>query len=925
MQKNETNFKALTFVAEQTASTFNFEVKGVRALWDPSLSIPGTNRRGGWRCPVGTRYGGQITDRFGRSCGWGVARRIANQIADIGERLENIDDRKRNNRLAKRNARMQRFLARQDKPGLLERGARNVAEALEGRQTPQQVRPPVRPERRQPLGGMVDPNTGQVIPLKPNPAIEQARELLEETRNPRAPRRRRGNLRESEARRMEREIEQPGAPRTGEAQQPNAPRRRRRTAAQQGAKRTVRRKPEADFVDGAQPEKPIIAPRRVNPVQQPVPAKPQAAPPKPLVVEPEPNFNAPEPPKPSTPIPDPPPWNPTADERARLGGSLPDARSERNVRNRFPERGLPETAYWREKDFPEGQEKAELERRFGRYYDDNNQRNERGNYVNRRLAAGGGKPADRSKPPAAPPKPEAPAPAGPRPIRRVFDVDGEFNKKQDQAIRDAIKRDLNNFEPNAYNNLQNLSREQLEERKEQLKQQQIELDINFANAADRWNREKNVDGDRSDARARIGQAHVAREKNKLAQEAVDMRILEVEADIAFRRRSPKPLADVPVEKVRAAGAPVVEPPEPEGGFDISPPTPKGDHKPNLLGKMGEDGLPDVKGVPMGNKGIDSPQKAVDHLEKGGDLADVPDDLLKDALNGATGRIATKPMVDANEGGGVNANIPGNMTMYTDKTTGKRYFLKYQVKSQTGNEDLHEIVGNNLAARFGFPVGGFRMDGKQSEGYAGNPADVANNGRSILFEHASNYVNGDLRPGREVLDNTKIKASDRVRATLLDFVMVNRDRHGGNYFISTDENGNRRFVPIDPSLGFDAQWDGQRHINFGGDDAGFIGWMGHDVGGRRNDMLRSLREQYLNGTLSRREVTQAVADVQRSIREAERKNPYMNMVEDALFTVGADGVRRIAVSRTNIALRPQEKMKYITDVDPSKIADLILGI
>ena len=141
MLKNEVNFKALTFLSEQTSSTFSYEVKGVRAVWDPSLSIPGTNRRGGWRCPVGTRYGGQITDRFGRSCGWGVARRIANQIADIGERLENIDDRKRNDRLARRNARVQRMLARQNKPGFLERGARNIAEALEGGQDPQQARP----------------------------------------------------------------------------------------------------------------------------------------------------------------------------------------------------------------------------------------------------------------------------------------------------------------------------------------------------------------------------------------------------------------------------------------------------------------------------------------------------------------------------------------------------------------------------------------------------------------------------------------------------------------------------------------------------------------------------------------------------------------------------------------------------------------
>ena len=354
MLKNEVNYKALAFLAEQTASTFNYDVKGARALWDPSLSIPGTNRRGGWRCPVGTRYGGQITDRYGRSCGWGVARRIANQIADIGERLENVDDRKRNARLAKRNARVQRFLARQDKPGLLERGARGLADALDGGATGKPVttpRAPARPRIAVQNPARIEPPARPRIPVGGD-AEQPAREPA------RAPRRR-GNLRESEARRMDREIVQPGAPRTGEPPAPNAPRRRRRNATQQGAKRTVRRKPEADFVDGSKPV-PTKVPRR----------KPAPKPPE-------------RPAEQSSPIPPPPAWNPTADE---LGGSIPDDRSIRNVVNRFGDlRGLPEDAYWRKPDFPEGEEKAELERRFGRYYDDNNKRNARGNFVNQQI------------------------------------------------------------------------------------------------------------------------------------------------------------------------------------------------------------------------------------------------------------------------------------------------------------------------------------------------------------------------------------------------------------------------------------------------------------------------------------------------------------------------------------------------------------
>jgi hypothetical protein len=891
MQKNEVNFKALAFISEQIASTFNYEVKGVRALWDPGLSIPGTNRRGGWRCPVGTRYGGQITDRFGRSCGWGVARRIANQIADIGERLENIDDRKRNNRLAKRNARMQRLLARQQKPGLLERGARGIAEALDGGQTPQQ-RPRIPVQRRRPLGGMIDPNTGRVINLPDNPTIGRAREVIERT--PVAPRRRRGNLRESEQRRMERELVEPGAPRTAEPAPRNPPRARRRNAAQQGAKRTVRRKPEPDFVDGAKPE-PTKVPRR-----KPAP-------------------NPAEPPKPSTPIPDPPTWNPTAED---LGGSLPDERSIRNVRNRFREQGLPDTAYWREKDFPEGEEKAELERRFGRYYGKDKKRNARGDYVNRKISANQGGLANRggARDPNPASTPATPArPAGPPPIRRVFNAEGEFNKPQDADMLQLVREDLNGFEPNAFNNLRNQNKDALVEKQDKLKEDKKELDERFEAALVAWNRDKDSTfaDTRADARANMARAHIARERNRIELEAVNLRILEVDAGIAFqpKQRNPLPEAAQP----RVPQAPVPDIPEPEGGFDVSPPSPKADHSPEKLGRLGEDGLPEIKNVPIGNKGMNTKADAIGHLERGGDLADVPDDLLADALSGATGRFEKK---DA--GGGVNAaQINDNMFLFKDRVTGKKYFLKYTNGAVAENEDIHELVGNNLAGRFGMPIGAVRTDGKQKG--RGNAPHSA--GRAIVFEHAANYVEGDIQSPRDLGNMGRIKASDRVRATLMDFVIVNRDRHGGNFFVSTDANGNKRFVPIDPSLGFDVNWGGRDFQGFDGDDAGFNAWMNHNYGGRRNEMLNSLRAQFQNQELNRREVVAAIADVQRSIREAERKNPYMNVVDDAL-KAGGDGTQQPRAgdnARERIGVRPMRKMKYITDVDPSRLADLILGL
>jgi hypothetical protein len=132
MTNNELQYKAYRFRMEVDKTTFAYGVKGVRAIWDPSLSIPGTGRRGGWRCPVGTRYGGQITDRFGRNCGWGVARRIANAITNIGDRLENVDDRRRGRRVSKRNRRMLGRLQRNAEAGRAERGLRGVAERLDG-------------------------------------------------------------------------------------------------------------------------------------------------------------------------------------------------------------------------------------------------------------------------------------------------------------------------------------------------------------------------------------------------------------------------------------------------------------------------------------------------------------------------------------------------------------------------------------------------------------------------------------------------------------------------------------------------------------------------------------------------------------------------------------------------------------------------
>lgn len=114
------NYKALAFVSDQNLSSITYDLKSARAVFDPNLA--GGN--GGYRCPVGTRYGGQITDRYGRGCGFGVARRLVNAIGDTARRAERRLDDRRKRRVDRRNRRVGARLGinKPNKPGRSRRG-----------------------------------------------------------------------------------------------------------------------------------------------------------------------------------------------------------------------------------------------------------------------------------------------------------------------------------------------------------------------------------------------------------------------------------------------------------------------------------------------------------------------------------------------------------------------------------------------------------------------------------------------------------------------------------------------------------------------------------------------------------------------------------------------------------------------------------
>ena len=124
-RRNALRYKVVSKVSDNSKAQMEFQVKRVRALWDPKLGPSG-----GYRCPPGTEFGGYITDRFGRGCATGALRRVGASLGRAGRGIERMGE----NRQLRRLARVERRTLRK-KPGpsraqrasmALERGARRL-------------------------------------------------------------------------------------------------------------------------------------------------------------------------------------------------------------------------------------------------------------------------------------------------------------------------------------------------------------------------------------------------------------------------------------------------------------------------------------------------------------------------------------------------------------------------------------------------------------------------------------------------------------------------------------------------------------------------------------------------------------------------------------------------------------------------------
>jgi len=736
--RNVLTFKAASFISDQTRSSANFEVKAVRAIWDPSLSIPGTNRRGGFRCPVGTRYGGQITDRFGRSCGWGVARRIANQIADIGERLEQRDDGKRKRRLDRRNARMIARLQGEQRTGRIEGGLRGIAQRLDGGGSAPRA---PRPQRE------IDP----VREANRQEALAELRRLRDEVIMPRVPRRR-GRQ----------------APRDEEVDAPSArqPRNRRRDAIPETAPKP---KP-----------KPKPAPRPAPQGRRRPQPRPQVAP-QPENVD---VLTARE-----------------ASDAGESEAFKPYvlrkyneyAQRVREIREGGGNAGMLTRREWYaiNKDNLRDAWKDVHGRSAPQDFEPPAPRRPQNNRRRRRAATAVDAGRSASRKPAPDDVPE-PAPA--KPVRRAprkpftSPKKGFADSASAQRARAFMERDNNRAE--VYKIVKFNGKHYVVENNEVIR----------ANAAGA-NLDVLVEPPRPGARPAVVEPPAPVGPTNLPPAPPSpvgpTNLLSPPAQPAppTPPQAPRP-RNAPKNNVVSLDQDAAKRVNDRNVAGIKKSKPSRFNKNHGHVEIG--GILVPQGVRKGNANISTQAQANDFVKNGGDLDDVPDVFLKGAIlananypNEPAGQIRKRFKLESDPGNGINNRAARNKKNKTylveDAVSGKKYILKSP--SYVENEFIGEQYAAIIGQAFGRPMSRVRI--------AGDIVSIQGDRRitrnpSILVEHYGDVVDGDIKAGRNTPNQVDPVAREMVR--VLDGVLGNPDRHPGNFLWVGNEQ-----IPIDHGI------------------------------------------------------------------------------------------------------------------------------
>lgn len=807
-------YKALAFTHDNNYASIAYDLKSSRATFDPNLA--GGN--GGFRCPVGTRYGGQITDRYGRGCGWGVARRLVNAIGDTARRAERGLDRGRKRRVQRRNARVARQIGVRGytAPG---RGGRGMATRLEDFAD--------RRDRRQRRG------RGGVAS---GPGVATRLEDFADRRDRRQGRGGRGvatRLEDFADRRDRRQGR--GGRGVATRLEDFADRRDRR----QGRGRGIATRLE-DFADRDDRRRGIDAPERA-PRTPKRPAKRPAAPnrrPRRSDAVAETATNRPRPKRPSTPVAE----------------VKPPQRRQQGPRVNVDDLNS-----------------AEVQRLNNALDNERDVLNEK---WKKRLGG------------------EDPTP---------------------ENIREYVKAREQRSKPGYVNTLKAMERDHAILNGDDRLQRANELAPSV--------RKRIIGGsieDRGNARPQPPRAPRRPVKKRAVKKAAAKRpakkapAKKAAAKKAAATRPENESASTP----DAPGAPGNPPETPSRQPQARKPaaklaqrvTRKNEAK---LGRLDKNGYGKPQRVEIGNKGISTQAQANKHLKDGGDLADVPDELLGKAIQSNAGNLGAARFKRETNGNGVNG-----MERYTDSITGKKIGLKYMEDYRVGqggygaNEDINEIVGAHIAERFGFANGVMRFAGPTR--HSGEDAVTP-----IVVELVDNYIGSKQKPN--YAENWEV--ADLVRGQLLDAVILNTDRHGGNYFAKKVGN-KHHFVPIDHGLGFNgrpgSQYSGRPNAD------GFREWLRDGAGGRRiqdKSFHPILKQKMRDNPALAAEVKDEILAMQRDLKKAHRQQKGKQAVDDILAAVPN---RNPVTSGGRSHYDAIKRLEWLMNANPDEVLNLLKG-
>ena len=323
----------------------------------------------------------------------------------------------------------------------------------------------------------------------------------------------------------------------------------------------------------------------------------------------------------------------------------------------------------------------------------------------------------------------------------------------------------------------------------------------------------------------------------------------------------------------------------------------------------ENGFHVAKSVPVGNAGIDTPEKAIEFLRDGGDLADVPDEFLVDAIYGNPSRF-TKV---GNKQGGVNG-----IQIIRDQN-GNLYGIKFADGRMAGQgEDANELLGHHYAERLGFAQGGMRIGGPLfplEDAEYGYIEDIV----PLVFDLAQNLHGEDIFHTNDVGDDPWVESAGAVNLvipTLLDAITFNPDRHGGNFFVYTDpDTGENFFIPIDNGLSFDG-WDAHSEVNDMSPMDQLRVWA--VLYGDRNSMMRELANRLVSGNSEDREaIVAALKEAQELLKESEELFPLDEATDQ--ITDAVDPAR----TKNRMFFSAERRAKLFAEMTPEEFIEWIL--